>query len=83
MINTTRLAKVVSAWISIVYVVCFFGVGLMPNVRPGFVRYGLHMGIRMTENILNIGTFISGIIIWNIIAVLAAVLFAYLYNRIK
>ncbi len=75
--------KVAAAWISIVYIVCFAGVALLPGVRPGFMRYGLHMGINMGENFLTPGTFISGLIIWNVIAFLALWLFGYLYNTIK
>lgn len=56
MISTKHLLKVTSAWISIVYVICFAGVALFPGVRPGFMRYGLHMGIDMGQNILTLGT---------------------------
>lgn len=83
MINTTHLLKVSAAWISIVYVVCFAGVGLVPGMRPGFMRYGLHMGTDLGRDILTFGTFISGLIIWNIITLLAVWLFAALYNNIK
>lgn len=83
MINTMRLLKVASAWISIVYVICFAGVASFSGIRPGFMRYGLHMGIDMGQNILTLGTFISGLIIWNVIAFLAVGLFALLYNGIK
>jgi len=47
------------------------------------MRYGLHMGIDMGQNILTLGTFFSGLVIWNIITLLAVGLFALLYNRIK
>jgi hypothetical protein len=83
MTNTTHLLKVTSAWISIVYVICFAGIALFPGIRPGFMRYGLHMGIDMGQNILTFGTFISGLVIWNIIALLAVWLFAFLYRTIK
>ena len=83
MLDTTHLLKVASAWISIVYVVCFAGVAFFPGIRPGFMRYGLHMGIDMGQNILSVGIFISGLVIWNVIAVLAVGLFAYLFNTIK
>ncbi|MBI2626398.1 MAG: hypothetical protein HYW69_02275 [Candidatus Nealsonbacteria bacterium] len=83
MINTNHLLKVSSAWISIVYAICFAGVAFFPGMRPGFMRYGLHMGIDMGQNILTIGTFISGLIIWNVITLLSVWLFAYLFNKIK
>ncbi|OGY57760.1 MAG: hypothetical protein A3C03_00115 [Candidatus Colwellbacteria bacterium RIFCSPHIGHO2_02_FULL_45_17] len=81
--NTKHLLRVASAWISIVYIVCFAGVAFFPGIRPGFMRYGLHMGIDMGQNILTLGTFFSGLVIWNIITLLAVGLFALLYNRIK
>jgi hypothetical protein len=83
--NISHLLKVTSAWISIVYVVCFAGVALFPGIRPGFMRYGLHTEIDggMGQDILTLGTFISGLVIWNIVALLAVLLFASLYNRIK
>ncbi|MEK7646844.1 MAG: DUF5676 family membrane protein [Patescibacteria group bacterium] len=83
MINTQHLLKVVAAWISIIYVICFAGVGFFPGIRPGFMRYGLHMGIDMGQNILTLGTFISGLVIWNVITLLAVGLFAFLFNKIK
>ncbi|MBI2097140.1 MAG: hypothetical protein HYT40_03275 [Candidatus Sungbacteria bacterium] len=83
MINTQHLLKVASAWISIVYAICFVGVAIFPGIRPGFMRYGLHTGIEMGQNILTFGTFISGLVIWNVIALLAVWLFTFLYNRIE
>lgn len=81
--DTKHLIEVASAWISIVYVICFAGVALFPGIRPLFMQYGLHMGIDMGQNILTLGTFLSGLIIWNIIALLAVWLFAFLYNNIS
>jgi hypothetical protein len=81
--NTKHLSKVTVAWVSIVYVVCYAGVALFPGVRPGFMRYGLHTAGSMGENALTLGTFISGLIIWNVIGLLALWLFAFLYNAIK
>jgi len=83
MINTMRLLKVASAWISIVYAICFAGVALFPGVRPGFMRYGLHMGVDFGRNILTLGTFVSGLVIWNVLMFLGAWLFATLWNSIK
>lgn len=83
MINTKHLSKVAAAWISIVYVVCYVGVAFFPGIRPGFMRYSLHMGIDMGRNILTPVTFLSGLVIWNIIAFLGAWLFAALFNGIK
>ena len=83
LMNTEHLLKVASARISIVYVICFAGVALLPGIRPGFMRYGLHVGIDMGQNILTLSTFIWGLVIWNIVVLLAVWLFALLYNSIK
>jgi len=90
MINTKHLLKVTSVWISVVYAVCFTGVAMFTNIRPVFMRYALHMEVDMGRSIVTLGTFISGLImliigliIWNIIALLAVWLFAFLYNKIK
>ena len=83
MINTKHLLKVTVAWVSIVYVVCFAGVAMFPGIRSGFMMYGLHANINMGENIATFGTFISGLVIWNTIALLSIWLFAFLFNTIK
>lgn len=83
MINTRHLLKVVAAWVTIVYVVCFIGVALIPAVRPWFMQYAFHMNVSMGENVTTLTTFISGLVIWNVVAFLAAWLFAVLYNNIK
>ena len=83
MINTTHLLKVSAAWISIVYIICFAGVALFSGIRPGFMIYALHMDINMGRNILTLGTFFSGLVIWNAITFLAVGLFAVLFNSIK
>jgi hypothetical protein len=92
MIPTTRLLKVALAWTSVVYIVCFAGVALIPNIRPNFMYYGLHTMMPMTpgfesgylfRDVLSFGTFISGLVIWDIIALLVAWLFAALWNGLK
>lgn len=83
MSNMKHLLKVTSAWISIVYVICYLGVALFPGIRSGFMRYGLHTGIDMGQNILTLGTFVTGLVIWNIMALLAVWLFAELFNKIE
>jgi hypothetical protein len=83
MINTKHLLKVMAAWVTIVYVVCFAGVALIPGVRPWFMHYGLHTNFSLGENVTTLTTFISGLIIWNVIAFLDASLFAVLNNNIK
>ncbi len=77
------MVKVSAAWVSIVWVVCFALVGAMPGLRPGFMMYGMHTSGINLVNVLTVGTFISGLIIWNIVVSLAVGLFGYLYNTIK
>lgn len=42
MINTAHLLKVMVVWITIVWVVCFGGVALIPGVVPWFWRCASH-----------------------------------------
>lgn len=83
MINTKHLLKVTALWISTVYLVCFGGVALVPGIRPWFMQYALHMNAGLGENITSLTTFIAGLVIWNVIALLVAWLFAFLYNKIE
>jgi hypothetical protein len=83
MINTKHLPKVVAAWVTIVDIICFVGVALIPGVRPWFMHYALHMNISMGENIVTLTTFISSLVIWNVIGFGGAWLFAVLHNKIK
>ena len=81
--NVKHLLTVTAAWTSIVYTVCFLGVWLVPGIREGFMLYGLHTTTVFGENVVTFSTFVTGLIIWNIIAVLAVWLFAYLYKAIR
>lgn len=83
MINTRNLLKVTVAWVSIVWTVCYLGVLLFPDIRSTFALYALHMMTGFGENVMTLTTFISGLVIWNVIAGLAVGLFAYLFNRIN
>ena len=83
MINTKHLLKVTVAWISIVWTVCFVGVALFPNIRSSFMYYGLHTTVEFGENIMTLTTFISGLVLWNVIALLEVGLSAYLSNKIN
>ncbi|MEK7106638.1 MAG: DUF5676 family membrane protein [Patescibacteria group bacterium] len=83
MLNTKHLLKVTAAWISIVYAVCFLGVALFPGIRSAFMYYGLHTNVNLGENIVTLTTFISGLVIWNVVAYLAVGLFAVLFNKIR
>ena len=83
MINTEHLLKVTALWVTIVYVVCFGGVALIPGVRAWFMHYALHTDMSLGENVTTLTTFISGLVIWNVIGALGAWLFAFLHNQIK
>lgn len=83
MISTKHLLKVSSAWVSIVYVICYAGVAIYPPIRGLFMRYSLHADVSFASNFFSIGYFISGLIVWNIVAIAGAWLFALLFNKIK
>ena len=83
MINTIRALKISVAWTSVVYTVCFLGVALFPGIRPGFMEYALHTRLDIGENVMTLTTFITGLVIWNVIAALAAILFAVLANYFR
>lgn len=71
-------------WISIVYAICFLGVAFFPTVREGFMKYALHtQGASLGQNYLSLKTFVSGLIVWNIMALIGVWLFAMLFNKIR
>lgn len=80
MADTRHILKVVASWTSIVYVVCFGGVALVPGIREWFMWYAFHLNMSSVGNVMTAGTFISGLILWNIVAALAVWLFAFLWN---
>ena len=80
MTDTKQVYKVVSLWISIVYVVCFGGVALFPEIRAWFMEYALHNRVDIGANVMTVTTFITGIVIWNVIAILAVWLYAVINN---
>lgn len=83
MINSKHLIKVASAWVSVVYVVCFTGVAIYPPIRELFMRFSLHTNVSFQSDFFSFGYFISGLIIWNIMTILAVWLFAVLFNKTK
>ena len=83
MITTKHLFKVTSAWISIVYVICFAGVALVPGIRSTFMYYALHTASDLGDNVMTFTTFVIGLVLWNIIALLAVGLFATLLKGMK
>ena len=86
MIIINHLLKVTAVWITIVYIVCYVGVAMFAGIRPGFMMYALHMNVGagyVGYNVLTFGTFISGLVIWNVVGLLGVGLFAWLFNTIK
>lgn len=83
MINTKHLLKVTSIWISVVYAVCYLGVAFFPASRQLYMRYALHADASFISSYFGFGYFISGLVIWNTLALLGANFFAYLFNTIK
>jgi len=83
MVDIKHVLKVTAVWISIVYIVCFGGVALVPDIRGWFMLYALHTNISSLKDVITLGTFISGLIIWNVVAALAVWLFAYLWNAFR
>jgi hypothetical protein len=83
MININHLVKVTSVWISVVYAICYAGVAIYPPIRSLFMRYALHADVAFISSFFGIGYFISGLIVWNIVAVAGVWFFAYLFNMIK
>lgn len=70
-------------WTSIVWTVCYVGVLLFPGIRESFFLYGLHTTAGLGQDVMTLTTFISGLVIWNVIAYLAVGLFAMLFNRVR
>jgi hypothetical protein len=82
MVDTRHLLKVAAAWVSIVYLVCFGAVALFPQARQLFAKYALHIEVEI-GNVITPLTFVTGLILWNVVAVLAVALFAVLFDRLK
>lgn len=82
-LNMRHLSKVVVAWTSTVYTVCYAGVALYPPIRILFMRYALHANVSFASDYLGFGYFLSGLIIWNIVVLFAIGLFVMLYNSIE
>ncbi len=78
-----REFKVTSAWISIIYVVCYLGVALYPPIRPITLKYALHLDVALQSGPFDLGIFIAGLVIWNVVAFLAVWLFLALNKAIK
>lgn len=83
MINIKHLLKITSIWISVIYAICYIGVALYPPIRVMFMKYVMHAQVSLTSDYFGAGYFISGLIAWNIIALLSVWLFAFLFNKIK
>lgn len=83
MLNMKLVLATGFAWTTVAYVVCFLGVTLLPGIREWFMMYALHSNIDMGTSVLTLSTFLSGLIIWDILALLGLWLFVALYNTIQ
>lgn len=83
MINTSHLIKVGVAWMSIAYAICFAGVALFPSLRSVFMKYALHAEASFGQSYLNVTSFITGLLVWDIITIVGLWLFAVLFNKIR
>lgn len=83
MIDARHVIKVSMAWSTIVYLVCFGAVAIYPQVRTLFAEYALHIDLNLGENVMTPWTFVAGLVIWNIAALLGTGLFVVLFNGIK
>lgn len=81
--NLNHLIKVTMAWTTIVYIICYAVVALFPASRELFMQYALHSNLEMQSGNFGVVPFISGLIVWNIIDVIAVWLFATLFKTIK
>jgi hypothetical protein len=81
--NPTHSLKVTSAWVSILYVICYVGVAVYPPIRDLTLKYALHLELPMRSGPFDLGVFFAGLIIWNVIALLAVWLFLFLDDAIK
>lgn len=80
MINTMRAMKIASTWTAVVYAVCYGGVALFPGIRDAFMQYALHTRVSGVEDVLTLTTFVTGLVIWVLVAAVAAWLFAKIAN---
>lgn len=81
--NTTRSLKIGLAWTSIVWLVCYLLVGLIPGLGPALLPYLFHLNMGSIENVFTIGNFIVGLVLWNIIVAAGIALVGVLSNYIK
>jgi hypothetical protein len=79
MTSTIRSVKVGAAWITIVYVICFAGVALFPNIRTVFIQDALHTEANfLGRDIITVRSFVAGLIWWNALVFFGVTLFQVL-----
>lgn len=83
MLNLRHILKVSMVWVSLLYVICVVGTALFPQLRTGFIRYALHGDVAFQKTAITIGSFIAGLVWWNVIAIIYIGLFVVLYNKMK
>lgn len=83
MTKNTHLFKVTAVWVSTIYTICYLGVAFYPNTRGMFMRYAMHANMTWNANYFGPSYFISGLLIWNVVALLAVWFFIFLLKEIK
>ena len=81
--NVKHLLTVTATWTSIVYAACYLAVWLYPSIRDLFLTTALHAQVPLTSGPFTIGTFVAGLVVWNLGTLLGVWLFAYLYKTIR
>ena len=81
--DTARALKIGVAWTSVVWVVCYLALGLIPGLASTVLPYLFHLNAGPVENIFTIGNFFVGLILWNLIVAAGIALAGVLSNYIK
>ena len=78
-----RAVKIGLAWINVTYILCYVILGLVPASRPSLLPYILHLNVGPVENIMTLGNFVVGLILWNVIVGASIWLVGFLASYIK
>lgn len=82
--NTNKVTKTAMIWISILYTVCVILVLIIPAMMQSASSAIFHgMSSDVLSVSITIGSFIYGLIVWNIITVASVWLFGTIYNKVK
>jgi hypothetical protein len=82
MTNTTTLLKVTAVWVTAVYLVCFLGIIAFPALRDWFLLYGLHVQPSGVASVTTVTTFVSGLVVWNVVAAVAMYMWSFTWRKL-